>query len=74
MHVSDGKKQRNVGACVVCENMDADRDADLIMTTAPLPSSNSAGSILDLIPASSHPGSSGDQHGEAMELSHGECR
>jgi len=74
MHVSDGKKQGNVGACVVYENMDTDRDTDQIMANAPLPIANSAGSVLDLIPASSHPGSSEDQHGEAMELSHGECR
>ncbi len=54
--------------------MNTDRDTDLIMADAPLIMTQSVGSVLDLIPASSNPGSSGDQRGEAMELSHGENR
>ena len=56
------------------KNMDTDRDTDLIMADAPLPMTKSAGAVLDLIPASGNPESSGDQRGEAMELSHGENR
>ena len=59
---------------MLTKNMDNDRDTDLIMADAPLPRTESAGSVLDLIPASGNPGSSGDQRGEAMELSHGESR
>ena len=54
--------------------MNTDRDTDLIMADAPLTMTQSAGSVLDLIPASGNPGFSGDQRGEAMELSHGENR
>ena len=54
--------------------MDTDRDAELIMADAPLPKTKSAGSVLDVIPASGNPGSGGDQRGEAMELSYGESR
>ncbi len=54
--------------------MNTDRDTDLTMADAPLPMTQSAGSVLDLIPTSENPVSSGDQRGEAMELSHGENR
>ena len=56
------------------ENMKYDRNTDVIMADAPLPRTESAGSVRDLIPASGNPGSSGDPRGEAMELSHGESR
>ena len=59
---------------MLTKNMDTGRDTDLIMADAPPPRTKSAGFVLDLIPASGNPGSSGDQRGEAMELSHGENR
>ena len=59
---------------MLTKNMNTDRDTDLIMAGAPLTMTQSAGSVLDLIPASGNPGSGGDQRGEAMELSHGENR
>jgi len=54
--------------------MNTDRNTDLTMADAPLPMTAIAGAVLDLIPAFGNPGSSGDQLGEAMELSHGENR
>ena len=54
--------------------MSADRNTDLTMADAPLPMTAIAGTVLDLIPASGNPGSSGDQRGETMGLSHGENR
>jgi hypothetical protein len=52
--------------------MNTDRNTDLTMADAPLPMTAIAGTVLDLIPAFGDPGSSGDQRGEAMELSYGE--
>ena len=59
---------------LVGENMENDRNADLIMADAPLTPIESAGLALDIIPASGNPGSSSDQRGETMEPSHGESR
>ncbi len=58
----------------VGDNMDNDRDADLIMADVPLSRTESAGPVLDLIPTSGNPGSSSNQREETMELSHGESR
>ena len=49
-------------------------NTDLTMADTPLPMTTVAGNVLDMIPASGDPGSSGDQRGEAMELSPGESR
>jgi hypothetical protein len=56
----------------VGENMDNDRDTVLIMADAPVTPTEIAGLGLDVIPASSNPGSSSDRRGETMEPSHGE--
>ena len=56
------------------KNMSTGQNTDLTMADAPLPMTTVAGNVLNLLPASGNPGSSGDQRGEAMELSHGENR
>ena len=74
MHVSDGENGGTEVLVLVEENMDNDRNTDLIMADAPLTPTESAEPVLDLIPASGNPGSSSDQRGETMEPSHGESR
>jgi hypothetical protein len=54
--------------------MSTGRNTDLTMADAPLPMTTVAGNVLDMIPASGNPGSSGDQRGETMESSPGESR